>query len=186
MLDPLQFKQPIRLDVGAGGFSSDPSFTSVDKYTEADIVADMWDIPLPNESVDWIYCNNALEHVSKFDVVPTLREWWRLLRPGGLLQLIVPDLEWTLRFWLEVPTTGWPMDIIYGNQNHAGEFHRTGFTPKILWNYFVEANPGGWHVNEMKLEHGEYEKRENKEEESVTYIDAFQRLIIVNASKVSI
>ena len=31
------------------------------------------------------------------------------------------------------------MDVIFGNQNHAGEFHKTGFTERILWDYVVNA-----------------------------------------------
>ena len=60
MLDPLNFKQPLKLDIGAGGYSSDDNFTAVDAFTEADIKAFMWDIPLPDESVDTIFCSNAL------------------------------------------------------------------------------------------------------------------------------
>lgn len=128
----------VKLDIGSGGYSSDDTFLSVDLYTEADIIAPMWDIPLPNESVDVIFSSQALEHVGKNDVLPTLREWERLLKSGGRLQLIVPDLEWACQWWLANQTTGWPMDVIYGNQKHEGEFHKTGFSQKILLNYFTQ------------------------------------------------
>jgi predicted SAM-dependent methyltransferase len=121
----LKLKEPLKLDIGAGGLSSDSSFTSVDAFTEADIKAFMWDIPLENDSVDVIFTSNALEHVSKFAVVPTLREWHRILKPGGKLQILVPDLEWAVKFWLERQTTDWAMDIIFGNQLHEGEYHKT-------------------------------------------------------------
>jgi predicted SAM-dependent methyltransferase len=141
----------IRLDIGSGGKSSDSSFIGVDAYAEgADIKAFMWDLPYEDNSVDIIVSNQALEHVSKFDVIPTLREWHRVLKPGGHLQVIVPDLEWAVTFWLEhkdMPdATAWPMDIIYGNQNHEGEFHKTGFTKKILWDYLVVSEKWFVHV----------------------------------------
>jgi ubiquinone/menaquinone biosynthesis C-methylase UbiE len=38
-------------------------------------------IPLPSESVDLIFCISVLEHI--MDVDSILREWYRVLRPGG-------------------------------------------------------------------------------------------------------
>jgi predicted SAM-dependent methyltransferase len=150
-LDPLQFKQPLMLDIGSGGFSSDEKFTSVDLFVECDIQASMWEIPLPDGSVDAIYSSNALEHVGKKEVVPTLREWHRLLKVGGRLQLLVPDLEWACQWWLaNQEDLGWSLDIIYGHQLHDGEYHKTGFTPQIMQRYF-DMTEKEWFIN--KIEH---------------------------------
>jgi SAM-dependent methyltransferase len=188
MLNPLDFKQPLKLDIGAGDYSSDDSFTSIDAYTDADIKAFMWDIPLPDACVDVIFSSNALEHVSKFDVVPTLREWHRILKPGGKLQIIVPDLEWAVQFWLALQGTSWDMDIIYGHQKHEGEYHKTGFTPKIIWNYLVEANKGGWNVHKIEYLGGDIQSKQkisdNPEQQELIESHASQRLINVEASKV--
>jgi predicted SAM-dependent methyltransferase len=182
-LDPLQFTQPLKLDIGSGELFTDSRFTTVDLFVEANIQATMWDIPLPDGTVDEIYSNNSLEHVSKKEVVPTLREWHRLLKQDGKLLLIVPDLEWACAWWLDHQETDWSMDIIYGHQAHDGEYHRTGFTPKILWNYFVEANPGGWFVN--KIEYSEGEMREIKETSPGVFVhDIVQRIITLEAKKV--
>lgn len=135
----------LKLDIGSGGKSGDPTFIGVDPFAEgADIKAFMWDLPYEDNSVDVILCTQALEHVTKFAVVPTLKEWYRVLKPGGKLQLQVPDLEWACIHWLSHQTTGWNMDVIYGNQMHEGEFHKTGFTMEILGQYFAVA--GGFNV----------------------------------------
>lgn len=47
-------------------------------------------IPLPDGSVDRVICKNVLEYVD--DVVKTLREFRRVLRPGGLLHAV--DSDW--------------------------------------------------------------------------------------------
>jgi predicted SAM-dependent methyltransferase len=129
----------IKLDIGAGGASKDDSFISVDKYVDtADIIADMWDLPFKDGEVDVIWASHCLEHVSKYQVLPTLLEWSRVLKVGGKLQIIVPDLSWVCAWWLKQPNVNWSLDIIFGHQHHEGEFHKTGFTPAIMEFYLSD------------------------------------------------
>lgn len=54
-----------------------------------DIGADITAIPLPDASFDFILCHRVLEHV--FDDIGAMRELHRILRPGGVLNLSVPQ-----------------------------------------------------------------------------------------------
>lgn len=128
----------MKLDMGAGAFPK-PGYVTVDRFCAADIEAPMWDVPLPDGSVSEIWSDHALEHVAKAQVVPTLREWARLLKPDGCITLIVPDLDWCCRNWLAHQTNDWHMDVLFGGQGHEGEFHRTGFTFPLLRAYAAEA-----------------------------------------------
>jgi predicted SAM-dependent methyltransferase len=83
--------------------------------------------------------SHALEHVGKFEVVPTLKEWRRLLKPGGLATIEVPDFEWCLKNWLWRKSTDWHLDTIFGQQTNVGEYHKTGFTYDIMLGYLAEA-----------------------------------------------
>jgi SAM-dependent methyltransferase len=50
-------------------------------------------IPAPDNSVDVVYHSHVLEHIDR-EVAPLfLRECLRVLRPGGVLRVVVPDLE---------------------------------------------------------------------------------------------
>jgi SAM-dependent methyltransferase len=42
-----------------------------------------------DETYDFVYSSHTLEHV--VDPVETLRNWWRILKPGGHLVIAVPD-----------------------------------------------------------------------------------------------
>lgn len=128
----------MKLDIGCGDFKRD-GFLGVDAFVDTDFKAPMWAIPLPDHSVDEIYSSHALEHVGKFQVVPTLREWARIIKPDGLITIQVPDLRWCCQQWLARQTTDWYLDILFGMQNHEGEFHKTGFTPEIMQSYLSEA-----------------------------------------------
>ncbi|MET6996659.1 class I SAM-dependent methyltransferase [Chitinophaga defluvii] len=56
--------------------------------TKLDIVSDILAIPLPDNSVDAIMCTEVFEHIP--DPVGAIREFKRLLRPGGYLLLTAP------------------------------------------------------------------------------------------------
>lgn len=131
----------MKLDVGCG-VSRQAGFIGVDCAiaVRPHIVAEMWSIPLKDGSTDEIYSSHALEHVLKAEVVPTLREWERLLRPGGTVELQVPDLVWCCLNWLRHLSNDWHMDTIFGNQEHVpGELHKTGFTSKIMRSYVAQT-----------------------------------------------
>src|SRR5947209_4444898 len=56
--------------------------------SKLDIVSDITAIPLPDHSVDAIMCTEVLEHVP--DPVAVIKEFGRLIRPGGYLLLTAP------------------------------------------------------------------------------------------------
>lgn len=128
----------MKLDIGCGEFKRE-GYTGVDPYIETDIQAFMWALPLPDDSVEEIYTSHALEHVSKFEVPLALVEWKRVIIAGGLIEIQVPDLKWCCEQWLARQSTDWYMDILFGQQIHAGEFHKTGFTLPIMQRYLDEV-----------------------------------------------
>ena len=58
---------------------------------EIDIVSDICNMPLPDNSVDNILCTEVLEHVH--DPIKALNEIYRVLKPGGKLILTVPSFS---------------------------------------------------------------------------------------------
>lgn len=51
--------------------------------------------PLPwgDSSVSAIYTSHTLEHLTRQEGLALLRECWRVLEPGGLMRIVVPDLR---------------------------------------------------------------------------------------------
>ncbi|WP_170162436.1 class I SAM-dependent methyltransferase [Methylocystis hirsuta] len=50
-------------------------------------------LPLPDSSVDHVLCSHFLEHVYPGEADLILRDFHRVLKRGGTIQIIVPDLE---------------------------------------------------------------------------------------------
>jgi predicted SAM-dependent methyltransferase len=59
------------------------------------------ELPFPNESVDYIFSSHMLEHLYKDDAARLLAECYRVLKKGGLICIVVPDLQFLAERYLE-------------------------------------------------------------------------------------
>ena len=50
-------------------------------------------LPVEDNSVDNLYCSHVLEHLSFHDFHRALQESYRVLKPGGVFRLVMPDLK---------------------------------------------------------------------------------------------
>lgn len=46
-----------------------------------------------DNSIDFIYTSHFIEHITKEEAVMILKECYRVLKPQGLIRIVVPDLE---------------------------------------------------------------------------------------------
>lgn len=65
----------------------------------ANVRAPMDALPFPDGSAIEIYAADVLEHQSYLYCVPTLLEWYRVLAPGGILRMSVPNARLFLVAW---------------------------------------------------------------------------------------
>ena len=49
-------------------------------------------LPYPGASIDYVYTSHFLEHLSRHDAQKLINEAFRVLKPGGLIRIVVPDL----------------------------------------------------------------------------------------------
>eukprot|EP00606_Chrysophyceae_sp_TOSAG23-5_P000023 GSChrysophyteH2.ASY1.ANO1.447.1 assembled CDS len=113
---------------------------------DVDITRLMHDLHgFPDKSVSAIYASHILEHAAFGDstLFESLQEWYRVLRPGGLLMISVPDLTTLFQMYLRPGITleeKWLLTrVIYGAQTDEYDYHKVGFSQDIL-QYFLE-NP---------------------------------------------
>jgi SAM-dependent methyltransferase len=64
-----------------------------------------------------VYCSHVLEHLARDDLALALRNTLRILRPGGIFRLVVPDLHWRAARYMD--------GITSGNQFAADQFMTT-------------------------------------------------------------
>lgn len=106
------------LEVGCGHRKTAESFIGIDlvpggsrgrvgnvrgMLSQADVAADGSRLPIRGNTFDYIVARHNLEHY--VDVVGTLQEWLRVLRPGGQMVIIVPDEDRYLGRTLDLDPT---------------------------------------------------------------------------------
>jgi len=91
-----------RLNFGCGPNPA-PGWINADRIEAdgIDVRGDIRDgLALPDDDVDAIVAIHALQDLEYFDLVPALRELRRVLRPGGVLRVAVPDLDRAIQAYL--------------------------------------------------------------------------------------
>ena len=114
---------------------------------DIDIQRQMYDLEgFHNNSVASIYASHILEHSSFGDgsLQDTLDEWHRVLHPGGLLFISVPDLDTLATMYLSEELTldqKWMVTrMMYGAQVDQYDFHKMGFNEAILTAFLTQSN----------------------------------------------
>jgi SAM-dependent methyltransferase len=67
-------------------------------------------LPFPEDSFRALYCSHTLEHLYLDEARRLLRECLRVLRRGGVLRMVVPDLRALVERYLGPGGSWWPED----------------------------------------------------------------------------
>jgi hypothetical protein len=108
----------------------------IDPNAKPDILASMVDLGAigPYEAV---YCSHALEHLYPHEVPIALAEFHRVLAPGGMVMVVVPDLQDVAPTDEALPKMGLcGLDLFYGNSREVPGrpymAHHCGFVADTL------------------------------------------------------
>lgn len=96
------YTRGLGLDIGCGPFKAFPHFIGVDNRNDSRIfgvamdpdltVPDATKLPqLASAQYDFVFSSHMLEHV--VDYKAALKEWWRIIKPGGHLCLYLPHKD---------------------------------------------------------------------------------------------
>lgn len=127
----------VKLHVGCGKRFI-PGYLHVDiaPMPHIDHVADVRKLDFAaTNSVDLIYAAHVLEHFGRYEYKEALREWYRVLKPGGVLRLSVPDFRACAEIYYEkglADGLSGLVGLIVGGQRDGFDFHKMIFDAPFL------------------------------------------------------
>ena len=145
-------KKPRLLNIGSGVKEFTPksitdAFTvvrlDIDEDVKPDVVATATEIPFEDESFEAVYASHILEHIDLRVQPNILHEWYRVLKPGGQMYILVPNLSLVAEKVLEndherglypIGDKAYmvtPMDMLFGLPADTMK-HQWGFTRETL------------------------------------------------------
>ncbi len=129
---PAARRAPVKLNLACGSHRL-KGFLNLDwRTTKAtDFVCDIRKLPFPAGSVEEIHCYHAIEHLSRAEAAAALREWRRVLKPGGKLVVECPDFEGVLARY---QASGDEAELlnVFGAYRFPGDGHKWGYTRASL------------------------------------------------------
>lgn len=99
-----------------------------------ELICDAKSIPLPDSSADELMALHLVEHFFRWEIPEVLAEWKRLLKPGGLLVLELPNIEAACKNLLAGMDDQMGMWPLYGDWSHRDPYmmHKHGYTPRTI------------------------------------------------------
>jgi predicted SAM-dependent methyltransferase len=112
---------------------------------DVDYVGDCSDLSqFETNSLDELYLSHVLEHLghgAPFE--QTLAEFFRVLKPGGVLSVAVPDMRVLCEIFLSPHSPPGVrfgvVNILFGGQKNAHDFHKNGFDEDLL-RHFLQVS----------------------------------------------
>lgn len=144
-----RFNKDIKLNLGSGGIDY-PGYLSVDLYDQRALIhMDITKLDFDDGSVSEILASHVFEHLNPYHALDILKDWRRVLKPGGKLVMEMPDLEkLCARFAAADNGTRYGIaNVIYGSVNTTGvggpdnitSPHLFGWWPQSLWDHLTNA-----------------------------------------------
>ncbi len=140
-------RYPTAYNLGCGNKLWGGGWINVDGGFGADLVADLRELPIDTDSADAVAAIHVLEHFAEWESEDVLKEWRRILKPGGKMIIELPCLDkvfgyvaWCLKE-REQMERFMTLYALYGkpSKGKEGMQHKYGYFQEELVNLLVKV-----------------------------------------------
>jgi len=139
--------ESIKLHIGGREPNLEWKIFDIESRPEVDFIGNASNLnQFADDSIEAIYTSHVLEHFYYGlgnELIATLSEWHRVLKPGGKLYISVPNLQ--VLCWLFIHPNLMPLErhqimrMMFGGQTNEHDVHKVGFDADILALYLEEV-----------------------------------------------
>ena len=128
------------LHIGCGDNVLPKPFINIDSRKKKGVLnLKAYPLKFKDNSFDLVYASHILEHFNKVKVLKVLKEWVRVLKPGGILRISVPsfdNLSLIYKIDKNIDNISGPL---MGGQTYKDNFHYEIFNQKKLIKLLTNA-----------------------------------------------
>ena len=145
---PKTIDNSVNLHLGCG-YVNHPSFINIDALPAPHIhyLRSIDNLsPFQDNTIDLVYASHCLEHFPYREVPKVLSEWYRVLKPGGILRISVPDFDKITEIYLSNDRDiDKIQSLLLGGQDYKLNFHMSVFNEESLCSLLQNS---GFHKTE--------------------------------------
>lgn len=133
-----------KLEIGSGN-NPTPGYDHLDidpNLPHLEFCCSMDKLPIEDNVYNEILSIHSIEHIGWRKGVTTLKEWYRVLAPGGKVSIATPNLKWIAKCYLENKPSGWYKDFESMHVDEKKHLKINGFHSHVLWANFKIFSSG--------------------------------------------
>jgi len=120
-----------KLEIGSGN-NPQPGYEHLEINKDCpnvDYCCDCRSIPVPDNTFDEIAAFHVIEHMEWLQAEVAIREWHRVLKPGGILKIATPNLRYIIDAYMDQSDEIWKRELQIPGWSFPDECH----TDKTAW-----------------------------------------------------
>jgi len=170
----------VKLHLGCGWRNFGKDWLHVDDgdYEHLDIKCNVAKLELPDNYADLIYASHVIAYFDRAEILDVLKEWYRVLKPGGTLRLATPDFEAMSMLYVRGLPLSKILGPMYGKMpmDKFTIYHKTVYDFKSLEEVLLSS--GFKNVNKYDWQQTEHSQFDDHSQAYIPHMDKDDGVLI--------
>jgi predicted SAM-dependent methyltransferase len=151
----------VKLHLGCGWRNFGKEWVHIDGGVYDHLVSDsITKLDYEDNSVDLIYASHVIAYFNREEIVDVFNEWFRVLKPNGVLRIATPDIESIMGLYMDGKNLSSFLGPIFGKMSMGTNtiYHKTAYDFTELRNVLTYCGFKGIDLyNWMDTDHSQFD-----------------------------